>query len=80
MSRLLSPMLALLRADNYFTSLAQYVLFNLLLLTAGIAILAVWKKLNILSFDRWFTNIWESLRHGDKKNKPNQTKQYTPKH
>lgn len=37
-------MLALLRADNYFTSLAQYVLFNLLLLTAGIAILAVWKK------------------------------------
>lgn len=60
-------MLALLRADNYFASLARYALFHLLLLTAGIAILAVWKKLSVLSFDRRFTNIWENLKHEYKK-------------
>lgn len=50
MSCLLSSTLALLRADNYSASLAQYVLFHLLLLTAGIATPAVWKELNTLSF------------------------------
>lgn len=66
MSLPLSSTLALLRADNYSASLAQYMLFHLLLLTAGITIPAVWKELNILSFDRWLTKIWVSLSHEEK--------------
>jgi len=67
MSCLLSSTLALLRDDNYSASLAQYVLFHLLLLTARITIPVVWKQLNILSFDRWLTKIWVSFSHEEKK-------------
>lgn len=49
---LLSFTLALLRFSNYSANLSQCVWSHLLLLSGGITIPAVWKDLNILSFDR----------------------------